>query len=336
MPVFVGGVTYGSPVTTLPPPPPPRTTDQPSAIPPPTGAQILRALKAPALGYAALLLGAILLMLLIVVAANVGSTGAETGVESDDTNAIGVLIGMPFQIAAMALLGSLGFSEDGLSASLFLPPLILTALYTVTTGVMASKGEVLPRSGTRALLAVLVGFVTATVITPLTWALAMRADGSAVDAASVSLFFGVWVLTGIALFAGASRAAGATRPEWLPSEYTAAARVWCGSRLVWLVVAVVVLTVVAAVKSDLWVAILAPIWGVTAGVYTYSLAHFGSLSYLGERLDIGDLSAPWTIVLVLGAVALAAATSIAWHLRRDTSAANLAQQIGRASGRERV
>jgi hypothetical protein len=99
------------PMTTLPPPPP---TEKPSGttstFPPPTAAQVVRALRAPAVGYAWLLLGAVMMMVLIVVAANVGSTGDETGVESDDTNAIGVLIGMPFQIAGMALLGSLHFT----------------------------------------------------------------------------------------------------------------------------------------------------------------------------------------------------------------------------------
>lgn len=116
-------------MTTLPPPP---ATDKPSdttsTFPPPTPAQIIRGLRAPAVGYAWLLLGAVVAMVLIVVAANVGSTNDATGVESDDTNAIGVLIGMPFQLAGMALLGSLHFTQDGVRASLFLPPLLLTAL----------------------------------------------------------------------------------------------------------------------------------------------------------------------------------------------------------------
>ena len=79
--------------------PPTSPSGTTTSFPPPTGAQMVRALRAPAIGYAWLLLGAVVTMVLIVVAANVGSTGAETGVESDDTNAIGVLIGMPFQIA---------------------------------------------------------------------------------------------------------------------------------------------------------------------------------------------------------------------------------------------
>src|SRR4051812_40061803 len=111
-------------MSTLPPPP---SGEKPSGttttFPLPTAAQVIRALRAPAIGYAWLLLGALVMMVLIVIAANVGSTGDETGVESDDTNAIGVLIGMPFQIAGMAMLGSLHFTEDGVRASLFLPPL---------------------------------------------------------------------------------------------------------------------------------------------------------------------------------------------------------------------
>ena len=168
------------------------------------------------------------MMVLIVVAANVGSTGDETGVESDDTNAIGVLLGMPFQIAGMALLGSLQFSQDGLHASLFLPPLLLTALYLVATARSARRADVIQAAGTRALLGVIVGFAAAVVALPVTRVLAMRADGAALHAASVSLFFGVWVLTGVASYVGTSQVAGARRPTWIPSDYAIAARVWVG------------------------------------------------------------------------------------------------------------
>ena len=240
--------------------PPPTSTDLPSgtttSFPPPTGAQIVRALRAPAIGYAWLLLGAVVTMVLIVVAANVGSTGAETGVESDDTNAFGVLIGMPFQIAGMALLGSLHFTEDGVRVSLFLPPLILTALYLVMTARAAARSEVIPAAGTRALLGVIVGFAAAVVLVPVTWALAMRAEGAAVHAASVSLFFGVWALTGIAPYLGTSRVAGASRPAWIPSDCSIAARLWVGSVAVWVVAAFVVLTIVASIREGLWVGIL--------------------------------------------------------------------------------
>ncbi|MGB0101047.1 MAG: hypothetical protein WBP61_12285 [Nocardioides sp.] len=286
---------------------------------------MLRALRAPAVGYAWLLLGAVVVMILIVVAANVGSTGADTGIESDDTNAIGVLIGMPFQIAGMALLGSLHFTEDGIRASLFLPPLALTGLYLLMTARAARRCEAVPATGTRALLGAIVGLVVALVVTPLTWVLAMREDGAAVHTASISLFFGVWILTGLASYAGTSRAAGAGRPAWVPSDYASAARLWLGSVGVWLVASLVVLTVVAAVEVDLWMAILFPVWGVTAGLYTYALGHFGSLSFAGESTNIGDLGAGWAIALVVAALALAVLTSIAWHLRRDTREPALAQ-----------
>jgi hypothetical protein len=313
-------------MATLPPPP---STEEPSGttttFPPPTGAQIIRALRAPLIGYAWLLLGAVVMVMLIVVAANVGSTGDETGVESDDTNAIGVLIGMPFQIAGMALLGSLHFTEDGARASLFLPPLILTALYLVMTARAARRGEMIPATGTRALLGIIVGFTVAVVLTPATWALAMRENGAAVHTASVSLFFGVWALTGVASYVGTSRGVGAVRPVWIPSDYAAAARLWFGSVMVWVVVAVVVLTVVAAVKDGLWVGILAPLWGVTVALYTYAIGHLGSISLGGEGIDIGDFGMVWTIVLIVGALVLAALTSIAWHLRRDIRETSLAQ-----------
>ena len=313
-------------MTTLPPPAP---TDKPSGttttFPPPTGAQIARALRAPAIGYAWLLLGAVVMTLLIVVAANIGSTGDETGVESEDTNAAGVLVGMPFQIAGMALLGSLHFTQDGARASLFLPPLVLTALYLVITARSARRAEVVPATGSRALLAVIVGFVVAVVLTPLTWALAMREHGASLHTASVGLFFGAWALTGAASYVGTSRAAGATRPSWIPSDCAAAARLWIGSVVVWVGVAFVVLTVVAAVEQDLWVGVLAPLWGVTVGLDTYALGHLGGLSFAGERVDVADFSAIWTIVMIVGALALAALTSVAWHLRRDSRGASLAQ-----------
>jgi len=312
-------------MSTLTPPPADKPAGTTSAFPPPTGAQILRGLRAPLIGYAWLLLGAVVMMVLIVVAANVGSTGAETGVESDDTNAFGVLIGMPFQVAAMALLGSLHFTEDGVRASLFLPPLVLTGLYLVMTARAARRSEVMPAAGTRALTGVIVGFAAAVVLTPVTWALAMRADAAAVHAASVSLFFGVWVLTALAAYVGTSRAARAGRPAWLPGDYVVAARLWVGSVTVWVVGAVVVLTVYAAVEGDFWVGILSPLWGVTAGLYSYALGHLGALSLAGETVDVGDLDAVWTVVVIVAALALAALTSIAWHLRRDSRDAALAQ-----------
>jgi hypothetical protein len=314
-------------MTTLPPPPSPpeKPSGTTTTFPPPTGAQIFRALRAPAVGYAWLLLGAIVTMVLVVVAANVGSTGEETGVESGDTNAVGVLIGMPFQIAGMSLLGSLHFTAEGVRVSLFLPPLLLTALYLVMTARAARRGDVVPAAGTRALLGFIVGFAVAMVLTPVTWALAMREDGAAVHTASVSLFFGVWVLTGVASYVGTSRGAGAIRPAWIPSDYAAAARIWAGAIGVWVVVAFAVLTVVASAKEDLWVGILSPLWGPTIGLYTYAIGHFGGLSFGGEGISIGDFSAVWTIVMIVGALALAVLTSLAWHLRRDTREASMAQ-----------
>lgn len=312
---------------TSPTPPP---ADSPSgttpSFPPPTAAQILRSLRAPALGYAWLLLGAVATMALVVVAANVGSTDEDTGVESEDTNALGVLIGMPFQIAGMALLGSLRFTTDGAEASLFLPPLVLTALFLVMTARAAARsGEVVPAAGTRGVLAVIVGFAVAAVVTPVTWALAMRSDGGALHTASVGLFFGVWALTGLATYVGASRAAGAARPAWIPSDYAAAARLWAGSLALWVAVAFVVLTVVASVKEDLWLGIVSPLWGPTTALYTYALGHLGGISLGGESLLVGDFSAVWTIVMVVGALGLAVLTSIGWHLRRDTRASSLAE-----------
>lgn len=313
---------------TTPTPPPPaaeQTNDTPPSFPPPTTAEVLGALRAPAIGYLWLLLAAVVMVGLILVASAVGSTGDETGVESDDISALGVLIGMPFQIAGMALLGTFHFSEDGVGASLFLPPLLLTAVYLVMTARAARRGGLIPAAGTRGLVGVIVGFVTAAVLTPATWALAMRAEGLALHTASVSLFFGTWLLTGAASYVGTSRAARAGLPAWIPADYAAAARIWGASVAVWVVIAGVVLTVVAAVKEDLWVAILSPLWGVTAALYTYAVGHLGGLSFAGQGADIGDLSAVWTIALVVAALLLAILTSIAWHLRRDTRETTLSQ-----------
>lgn len=264
-------------------------------------------------------------MVLIVVAANVGSTGETTGVKSNDTNTIGVLIGMPFQIAGMALLGSLHYTEDGVQASLFLPPLALTALYLVMTARAARRSEVIPSAGTRALLGVIVGLAVAVVLTPATWTLAMRSDGVALHTASVSFFFGVWGLTGAASCFGTSRAVGAARPAWIPSDYAVAAKLWASSLGVWVAVSLVVLTVVAAFEEDLWVGILSPLWGVSVGLYSYAIGHLGNLSLGGGHIGVGDFSTGWTIVMIVGAVALAALTSIAWHLRRDTREISLSQ-----------
>jgi len=314
-------------MTTLPPPPAP--ADEPSGqtttFPPPSGPQILRAVRAATIGYAWLLLGAVVVMILIVVAANIGSTADATGVESNDTNGIGVLIGMPFQIAGMALLGPLHFTADGVSAWFFFPPLLLTALFVLMTARAARRGDVIPATGTRALLSIITGFLAAVVITLASWALAMRADGSALHTASVSLFFGTWVLTGGAVYAGSTRVAGVSRPAWIPADYPVAARVWMGSVVAWLAAALVILTIVAAVKVDLWVAILVPVWGVTLGLDAYAIGHLGGLSFGGDGIGLGDFGAAWTILMVVGALALAVLSSIAWHLRRDGSESWLAQ-----------
>ena len=66
-------------------------------------------------------------------------------------------------------------------------------------------------------------------------------------------------------------------------------------------------------------------WGVTVALYTYAIGHLGSLSFAGETINVGDFSAVWTIVLIVAALALAALTSVAWHLRRDTRESSLAQ-----------
>lgn len=312
-------------MSTLPPPRPP---EQPrgtaTTFPPPTGAQVLRALRAPVVGYAWLIAAAVLTTVLIVLAANVGSTGDETGVESDDTNGIGVLVGMPFQIAAMALFGSLHFTSDGVGVSLFLPPLILTASFVLGTARAAARGEVVPATGTRALLAAAAGLGVAIVVTPLTWVLAMRQDGVALHAASVSLFFGSWALTGLAVYAGAYRAAGAARPSWIPTDYAAAGAVWTRSVLAWIAVALPVLVVVVGVREALWLSLVVPVWGATAALYAYSLGHLGAVTLAGENLNAWDFDASWTIVMILGALALGLLTSIAWHLRRDTRAESLA------------
>jgi hypothetical protein len=277
------------------------------------------------IGYGWLLVGAIGMTVLILIAANVGSTGDATGVESDDTNTLGVLIGMPFQLAGMALLGSIHLSEDGFSGSLFLPPLLLTSLYALTTARAARRGDVVPAVGTRALLGVAVGFIAAVVVTPLTWALAMRTDGVSVHAASAGLFFGAWVLTGLASYVGTSGRARAQRPAWLPADYLASARLWVGSVVVWLGVALLVLTIAAAITEDVWVAILSPVWGVTAGLYTYAIAHLGGVTVFGEAARVWDFSAGWAVVMIVGALVLSVLTSIAWHLRRDARETTLVQ-----------
>ena len=92
-----------------------------------------------------------------------------------------------------------------------------------------------------------------------------------------------------------------------------------------MVVAVAVITVVAAVNEGLWVSVLFPLWGITVGLYSYAIGHLGDVYVAGEGTNIGDFSAVWSIVLVMGAVALAVLTSLAWHLRRDTREASLAQ-----------
>ena len=111
-------------------------------------------------------------------------------------------------------------------------------------------------------------------------------------------------MTTLAFALGASRAAGARRPSWIPSDYAAAARLWVQSVLVWIAVAVPVLMIVAGVQEAFWLAVVVPVWGATAAIYSFSLGHLGAVSLAGENLTVWDLDAIWTVLVILAALAL--------------------------------
>lgn len=294
--------------------PPPLQPMQAPALPSPV--EVMRGLRAPLIGLAVTFGVAIVMVVLIALASAVDSS-EESGVDSSTIQAIGVLLAMPFQLVSMALLGQLHIDDSsGIGTAFFAPPLGLTAIYLYVTARTARRSVTATDDLTRGILAATIGLVTAAVITPVAWGAAMRDEGTTMHAASVSLFFGVWALTGAAAFIGSRRGAGKPRPAWISTEYAEAIRLWLHQMIVWIVIAAPLL-VIAGFDKGLWLVLLIPLWVFTVGLDTYAVSHLGSVGIAGGNAYAWDFDAWWAVVMLSGAVLLTVLTATTWHLRRD-------------------
>lgn len=295
----------------------------PSLTIPPTPS-ILRSLRDPLIGYAATLVASLVMLGLVVLAAVVDAGGFEsdTGVDEEDREGLWVLLGMPFQLAAMALFGRLHYADGDFELGIFALPLLLTAVFTVVTYAAARRTEKADPSAdpsARAFLAVVSGAGAAVLISVITRVMAMRNDGATLHATSIGLFFGTLLVTSLAVYAGRSGGVGSLLPRWFNREYRLATQLWGHHMLLWIVVLLPIAFVYALVEASLSTAILIPLWGPTAGFFTYALGHLGGVSLFGETAMGWDIGTATFLVLLLLALLLTAVASVTWLLRRNVN-----------------
>ncbi|WP_435771417.1 hypothetical protein [Nocardioides sp. SYSU DS0651] len=277
--------------------------------------------------------GSLALMVLLVTALAVQSSGGDGDSdpsENIDIEAIGTLVGMPFQLVGMALGGPLQFSEGGSTLSLFAPPLLVTTLFAVSAYLLSKRAErKAPSASTmeRAVLAASGALATAVVATVLTRALAMRDGGAVMHTASIGLFLGTLALGFTASLLGRVAAHGPLWPHWLPPDARRAAHLVAQHVLAWLVVAIPVATVWLMADSGAEAALYALVWGPTVGLASFGLGHLGALTAVGEQQFAWDLGWFPGVALPLLAVVLTLVASIAWHLRRGDDRSILAQPV---------
>ena len=290
----------------------------------PSTPSIIRSLRDPLIGYAATLVASTLMLGLVVLAAVVDAGGFEsdTGVDEEDREGIWVLLGMPFQLAAMALFGRLHYADDGFELGIFALPLLLTAVFAVVTYAAArsaEKADPSPDPSARAFLAVTSGAGAAVLISVVTRVMAMRNDGATLHATSVGLFFGTLLLTSLAVYAGRAGGLGSLLPRWFSREYRLATQLWGHHLLMWIVVLFPIAFVYALVEASVSTAILIPLWGPTAGFFTYALGHMGGITLFGETAMGWDIGTVHFLVLLLLALLLTVVASVTWLLRRNVN-----------------
>lgn len=288
----------------------------------PTARGLVRACGATLLAYAVTVATSLALMVLVVLAIAVSDGGGDSDGDPSgdiDIEAIGTLVGMPFQLAAMALGGQLRLGDGDFGIALFAPPLLITAVFAIACFRLARRSERSTPSSSlleRGILAGTGAFATAVVATFLTRLLAMRDDGLAMHASGFGLFFGVLVLAGVAGLLGRLSVAGSLWPRWLPADGRRAAHLVTQHLLAWIVVLVPVATVWILVDGGPDVALYALVWGPTVALGAFAMGHLGAVTVLGEHAFAWDLGWFTGIVLPLLAVVLAVLASMAWHLRR--------------------
>lgn len=291
----------------------------------PTAARIVRSVVPTLLGYGLAVATSLALMVLVVVAVAIADPGGGGGSGGDDPSseldveAVGTLVGMPFQLAAMALGGRLRLGDDAFSLALYAPPLLVTAVFALAVYFLSRRSERSSASASlleRAILAVSGALVTAVVATAATRLLAMRDDGDVMHAASVGLFFGVLVVGGTAALLGRQAATTSLWPRWLSADARRAAHLVTQHLIVWLAVAIPVTALWLLVESGPEAALYSLVWGPTLGFGAFALGHLGAVTVVGEHEFAWELGWFPGVVLPLLAILLAVCAATAWHLRR--------------------
>jgi len=327
-----GSTSHASP----PPPPPPAGPPTPAALPPrvvtttvPTLWSVLRSAGAPLLAYAISLGASLVLMALVVLAIALEADGSGGDEPSGDIDikVIGTLIGIPFQIAGMALGGSIGLGDDEFALHLFAPPLFITAVFVSAVLWLSRRSErATPTNSTveRAILAGCGALATAVVALVATRALAMRDDDVVMHAATLGLFLWTLLLAGVAAFAGRQSVHGSLWPRWAPTDVRRGVQLVTQHVLAWVVLLVPIAVVWMLVDSGLDAALYALVWGPTLALGAFAMGHVGAVTAAGETAFAWDLGWFPGIVLPLLAVVFTLVASLAWHLRRGQDRAWLA------------
>lgn len=326
----------GSTSPAAPPPPPPAGPPTRPALPPrvvtttvPTLRGVLRSAGAPLLAYAISVIASLVLMALVVLAIALEADGSSDGGPSGDIDieVIGTLIGIPFQIAGMALGGSIGLGDDEFALHLFAPPLFITAVFVFAVLWLSRRSErATPTSSTveRAILAACGALATAVVALVATRVLAMRDDDVVMHAATLGLFLWSLLLAGVAAFAGRQSVHGSLWPRWVPADVRHGVHLVTQHVLAWVVLLVPIAVVWMLVDSGLDAALYALVWGPTLALGAFAMGHVGAVTAAGETAFAWDLGWFPGIVLPLLAVVFTLVASIAWHLRRGQDRAWLA------------
>lgn len=295
----------------------------------PTLRSIVRSCGAPLLAYAISLGASLVLMGLIVLAIALEADGSSDGDPSGDIDikVIGTLIGIPFQIAGMALGGSIGLGDDEFALHLFAPPLFITAVFVFAVLRLSRRSErSAPTSSTleRAILAGCGALGTAVVAVVATRVLAMRDDDLVMHSATVGLFFGTLILAGGAAFLGRQSVHGALWPAAVPADVRRGTHLVTQHVLAWVVLLVPIAVVWMLVDSGFDAALYALVWGPTLALGAFAMAHVGAVTAAGEQAFAWDLGWFPAVVLPVLAVLFLVVASIAWHLRRGGDRAWLA------------
>jgi len=297
----------------------------------PTLRGVFRAARTTLLGYAITLGASLILMGVLVLGIALGGDSGESDTPARDLDikAIATLIGMPFQLTAMALGGSVRLGAGEFSVSLFAPPLLLTAIFFIAVFRLSRRAErANPTASTaeRAALAVASGLVLAVVATVATRVLAMRDDHVSMHAATVGLFFGTLLLTAGAGLLGREAATRSLWPQWLVDDARRAVHLVAQHLFVWIVVGGVFAVVFVLVRANVEAALYAVIWLPTVALSAFSLGHLDGLSIPGESSQFAwDLGWATGIGLPALAVLTAVGAAVAWHLRRTAGPEKLAQ-----------